>query len=198
MEITLNYVIYQTSQGYIYFDKEYFLEQKEVINKILEGNDYNLTVKRWGGNDVYFDVTENYADAIKIIVNDINNVNSVLNKLYKDVFTDKVEILADVLANLTLGGWTTSKENHTKYFYPIYKRAAGFKFYCPNEYLKEKYQLELDIFDLYKEFILRNIVPAYYHEIGWWDRKSLRDNKELMDYLSENWLSEDHSIAYLD
>lgn len=199
MEITLNYLIYQSSEGNIYFDKEYFLAQKDIINQLLTETDYNLTVKRDGGNGSFFDKTDSLADAIKIIAKDIRNKNSVLNKLYEGVLSDELEIFANVVRYLTLGGWTNSNsKEYTTYFFPYYKSLVGFKFSCPNKYLTKKYQRELDIYSLDKEFILNNIVPAYYYDLGWWDRKSIRDNQEVMDYLSENWLSEDHSIAKLN
>ena len=154
MEITLNYLIYQTSEGYIYFDKEYFLAQKDIINQILTETDCTLTVKRDGGNGSFFDKTDSLADAIKIIAKDIRNKNSVLNKLYKGILSDELEIFANVVGYLTLGGWTNSNsKEYTTYFFSYFKSSVGFKFSCPKKYLKEKYQFELDIFSLDKEFL---------------------------------------------
>ena len=32
------------------------------------------------------------------------------------------------------------------------------------------------------------VMPLYYHEIGWWDRKFLRDDAKKMAKLSSSWI----------
>lgn len=77
--------------------------------------------------------------------------------------------------------------------------APCFKVTIPKEVIKKHYpdcEREtygapqfFDIEKLEKDEMLQFIIPAYYHDLGWFDRKHIRDNKEKMEWLTRHWIS---------
>lgn len=139
---------------------------------------------------------KNDALPLALMAADVRNEKSCLfkemTKLFNsgDIVQDKINMLRYLVGYYIKCIFNESeRRNDGKHVLYAFRYCGyyAFKASIP-KYLSGEYNFCFNFSDMSTEELSNYIIPCYYREIGWWDRECVRNNKELMESLSESWM----------
>lgn len=195
--MTITFKTYLTDTGAV-FDTKTFDNNVVNIKAFFEGKT-EIDIKVIGD----FGEREDDAAAITCMMKDINQENSYIFDCLSSIIDgeneneQKVNMLKYLLEHYfpCVRDYSTNfnSDNYAQYVSFYYEeKFLYFKYVLPYDLIQkcsekmpdDKY---LDLSKLSAEELATHIIPLYYNEIGAWDRESIRNDKELMEFLSIAW-----------
>ena len=170
------------------------------ISKEIDAS--NLEIKIFAQNE--YNEKDEEIDAIKCMLSDIKNENSctykVLSTLFDeaDVVEKKISMARYLLENYFICTRLHNTRKNDKNFVECYHSYWGyydFKYTLPkvviSKYVRHYQEFGANGIELSKmsaEELAMYVIPLYYHEIGWWDRETLRKDADKMARLATSWM----------
>lgn len=195
MTITLR--TYLTNEGTA-FDTEIFDNNADIFKTFFEDK-AEIDIKVVGD----FGECEEDAVAVKCMMNDIKQESSYIFKCLSPIIdAESVNDLKVKMLKFLLERYFPCIHNYNTYFndenysqyasYYYEERFLYFKYLLPQDLIQkcsekmpdDKY---LDLSKLSAEELATYVIPNYYSELAAWDREFIRNDKELMDFLSIIW-----------
>lgn len=211
MLIKLKY-FYDLPEGEHYFDpatiqfsQDYFDQSINSIKAFFSsesGNINELKVKVFCQNELK--TVDDHNDAIRCMMNDVNNEESCtfkcLSVLFNqtDMIEKKIAMLRYLLENYFIcNGLYNIRMNDENFVECVhdYWGPYNYKYVLPknviSKYLDFYHEFGangVDLAELTAEEIATYVMPRYYHEIGAWDRGFLRNDATKMAKLTLSWM----------
>lgn len=195
--MTITFKTYLTDDGAV-FDAKTFDTNADAIKAFFEEK-AEINIKVLGD----FGEREEDAVAIRCMMDDIMQESSyIFNALSSKLDADNISELKVKMLKYLLERYFpcvrdyskhVNSDNYTQYASYYYEeRFLYFKYVLPHDLIEkcsEKMPDDtyLDLSKLSVDELATYVIPFYYKELGAWDRKSLRSDKALMDFLSITW-----------
>lgn len=197
MDIFLKYEVYYNEDNELVVNQDLMDHQLDTFINLFTNKHLDIRVYQLDAHKKFFDMNDNYSEAVRFLVNDIKDNSSFLSFLLKGTFMKEgqsdlerqIAIFKHIFSMMVLRQYRDQELEGKYYFFPYYKN-YGFKFFLPQEILDEKYEgkdQEIDLSLLSNDEFLRCIVPDYYLDLGYWDRAPLRDRSEIINKLPKDW-----------
>lgn len=195
--MTITFKTYLTDEGAVFdvktFDtnaesiKAFFEEKAEVDIKVLDEigeREEDAVAIRCMMDDIMQESSYIFKSLSSII--DAENISELKVKMFKYLLERYFPCVRDYSKHLNSDNYRL----YASYYYE--ERFLAFKYALPNDLIEkcsekmpdDKY---LDLSKLSVDELATYIIPLYYKEIGAWDRESIRNDKELMSFLSITW-----------
>ena len=211
MSIILRY-FYNIPDGERTFDPKTVQFCQDSFNKSINTLKDFFTIEAMDSKDldvkVYlqneFNQKDEEVDAIKCLLADIKTENSctykVLSTLFNeaDVVEKKISMARYLLENYFICNKLYNTRINSNDFVECYHDYWGpynYKYVLPknviSKYLRHYQEFGANGVDLAKltpEELAQYVMPRYYHEIGAWDRESLRKDANKMARLTLSWI----------
>jgi hypothetical protein len=211
MLIKLKY-FYDIPEGERFFDsstiqfcQDHFAQSINAIKTFFASKDIDINgieIKVFCQNELK--TVDDHNDAIRCIMNDVKTEGSCtfkcLNPLFDqtDMVEKKVAMLRYLLENYFISNGLYNIRLNSDDFVECYHDYWGpynFKYTLPkniiSKYIRHYQEFGANGVDLAKltaEELAMYVMPLYYHEIGAWDRESLRKDANKMDKLTLSWM----------
>lgn len=195
--MTITFRTYLTETGAV-FATETFNSNYDAVEEFFAGES-TLDIKVLGD----FGEREDDAVAIRCMMEDIKQENSYTYKLlFNAVAAETVVELKVQMLKYMLERYFPCVRNYNKNFnnadyiqyasYYYEERFLAFKYLLPYALVQkcsEKMPGDtyLDLSKLSADELATYVIPQYYNELGAWDRESIRNDKDLMEFLSITW-----------
>jgi hypothetical protein len=189
----------------IQFCNEYFAQSINAFKTFFSSTDIDINefeIKVFCQNEL--NIVDDYNDAIRCMMNDVKAEDSctfkALSSLFnqQDMVEKKVAMLRYVLENYFICNKLYNTRINSNDFVECYHDYWGpynFKYTLPkniiSKYIRHYQEFGANGVDLAKltpEELAQYVMPRYYHEIGAWDRESLRKDANKMEKLTLSWI----------
>lgn len=205
MDIFLKYELFYDEEDKIAFNEVFFDKQRETLENLFNDEELDIRVFQRNFEKRLFDRNDNYSAAVQTIINDIKDPESVLSYLFKNKYLDKdiseldrkILIFKQIFIDLVMRQYRNPDEKGCTYLLN-YDNKLEFKFFLPIAIIATKYKeefTEIDLTQLSTDEVIEYIVPDYYLAIGYWDKDSLRADKEEMVTFGREWFNEYNQIV---
>lgn len=205
MDIFLKYELFYDEEDKIAFNEVFFDKQRETLENLFNEEELDIRVFQRNFEKRLFDRNDNYSAAVQTIINDIKDPESVLSYLFKNKYLDKdiseldrkILIFKQIFIDLVMRQYRNPDEKGCTYLLN-YDNKLEFKFFLPIAIIATKYKeefTEIDLTKLSTDEVIEYIVPDYYLAIGYWDKDSLRADKEEMVTFGREWFNEYNQIV---
>jgi len=173
------------------------MENSAAITPFFNSDDQNIDVSVVNEvPDVGFNYEwKNYNEPVKQLLLDIRDSQSAICKFFSEFAGNKVNIFHQAfyafLENsfFMAQGWGTGYTSYDVFYGDGH---LHFKIVLPEERLKHycgENPWAFDMHELSREDFIKYVLPAYYREIGAWDREKLRKDEGTMAELRKNWIT---------
>ena len=189
----------------IQFCNEYFAQSINAFKTFFSSADIDINefeIKVFCQNEL--NIVDDYNDAIRCMMNDVNNEESCtfkcLSALFNqtDMIEKKIAMLRYLLENYFIcNGLYNIRMNDENFVECVhdYWGPYNYKYVLPknviSKYLDFYHEFGangVDLAELTAEEIATYVMPRYYHEIGAWYRESLRKDANKMARLTLSWI----------
>ena len=189
----------------IQFCNEYFAQSINAFKTFFSSADIDINefeIKVFCQNEL--NTVDDHNDAIRCIMNDVKTEDSCtfkcLNPLFDqtDMVEKKVAMLRYLLENYFISNGLYNTRINSDDFVECYHDYWGpynYKYVLPknviSKYLRHYQEFGangVDLTELTPEELAQYVMPRYYHEIGAWDRESLRKDANKMARLTLSWI----------
>ena len=205
MDIFLKYELFYDEEDKIAFNEVFFDKQRETIENLFGEEELDIRVFQRNFEKRLFDRNDNYSAAVQTIINDIKDPDSVLSYLFKDKYLEKdiseldrkILIFKQIFIHLVMRQYRNPEEKGCTYLLN-YDNKFEFKFFLPISIIATTYKeefTEIDLSKLSTDEVIEYIVPDYYLAIGYWDKNTLRADKEEMATFGREWFNEYNQIV---
>ena len=205
MDIFLKYELYMDECNKVAFNYDLFNKHPEVFENLFADEPLDIRVYQRMADKSFLDRNDNYSISVQWLVNDIKDNKSILKQLFNGKFTDvnlserdrNILIFKEVFP-LIVARQFAYKTLPGAWYYFVYFKNNGFKFYLPQEFINEKFAGEYKTVDLSKltpEELLKYIVPDYYLALSVSKVYMPKSKDSVLLNISREWINENNQVV---
>lgn len=205
MDIFLKYELYMDECNKVAFNYDLFNKHPEVFENLFADEPLDIRVYQRMADKSFLDRNDNYSISVQWLVADIKDNKSILKQLFNGKFTDVnlTELERNILIFKEVFPLIVARQFAYKtlpgaWYWFIYFKNNGFKFYLPQEFIDEKLGGEYKTVDLKKldpEDFLKYVVPDYYLALSFSRVSRPKDKESVLMSLGREWLNEENQVV---
>ena len=206
MDIILKYELFLDEYNKVAFNYELFNKHQEIFENLFTTEEpLNIKVYQRVANKKFLDRIDNYSISIEWLVNDIKDEKSIIQALFRGKFVavGQTTLQRNILIFKEVFPLIVARQYAYKtlpgaWYYFIYFRNNGFKFYLPQEFIDERLNGEyktVDLKQLTPEEFLQYVVPDYYLALSYSRVKRPKAKESVLMNLGREWFNEENQVV---